>query len=174
MGADGRELIISTTRPELIPACVALYANPHDERYAALIGTKVRVPLFDYEVEVKTHPDVEPTFGTGLMMVCTWGDMDDVIKWKEHELETRHIFDQRGRLNALAGQFAGLSVGEARKEILKALDAKGLMKGTKSLPHTVGVHERCNTPIEFNHSPQWFIRLLDHNIRRRCWSEERN
>jgi len=174
LGADGRELIISTTRPELIPACVALYANPHDERYAALIGTKVRVPLFDYEVEVKTHPDVEPTFGTGLMMVCTWGDMDDVIKWKEHELETRHIFDQRGRLNALAGQFAGLSVGEARKEILKALDAKRLMKGTKSLPHTVGVHERCNTPIEFNHSPQWFIRLLDHNIRRRCWSEERN
>lgn len=162
LGPDGRQLIISTTRPELIPACVSLYTNPNDERYASLIGAKVRVPLFDYEVEVRSHSDVDPAFGTGLMMVCTWGDVDDVVKWKEHNLDTRHIFDDRGRLNQLAKPFSGLSVAEARKEILKALEAKGLLKASKPLVHNVGIHDRCETPIEFNHSPQWFIRILDH------------
>jgi valyl-tRNA synthetase len=162
LGPDGRELIISTTRPELIPACVSLYANPEDERYTSLIGSKVRVPLFDFEVEVRAHPDVDPSFGTGLMMVCTWGDMDDVIKWKEHHLDTRAVFDERGRLNELARPFDGLSVEEARKEILKALKEKGLLKDSKPLIHNIGAHDRCNTPVEFNHSPQWFIRLLDY------------
>jgi len=162
LGPDGRELIISTTRPELIPACVSLYANPDDERYASLVGAKVRVPLFDYEVEVRTHPDVDPAFGTGLMMVCTWGDMDDIIKWKEHNLGTRHIFDERGRLNALAGPFAGLSVEDARKKILKALDEVGFLKDSAPLGHNVGIHDRCKTLAEFNHSLQWFVRILEH------------
>lgn len=162
LGPDGRELIISTTRPELIPACVSLYVNPNDERYTSLIGAKVGVPLFDYQVEVRTHPDVDPSFGTGLMMVCSWGDAEDVGKWKEHDLDTRHLFDGRGRMNELAGQFSGLLVEEARKGILKSLDEKGLLKGSEPLIHNVGVHERCNTPVEFNHSLQWFISILDH------------
>lgn len=157
----GEELIISTTRPELIPACVSLYVNPDDKRYTSLIGTRVRVPLFDYEVEVRTHPDVDPTFGTGLMMVCTWGDMDDVIKWKEHNLDTRSIFDERGKLNDLATPFSGLTIEEARNEILAALDQEGRLKGSKEFAHNVGVHDRCSTPIEFNHTLQWFIRVLD-------------
>ena len=162
LGPDGSELIISTTRPELIPACVSLYANPDDERYTSLIGTKVRVPLFDYEVEVRTDPDVDPTFGTGLMMVCSWGDMEDVIKWKRHNLDSRHVFNQYGRLNELAGPFAGMKIAEARKEILKSLDEKGLLKGSEPLAHNVGVHERCSTPVEFNHSLQWFAHVLDY------------
>ena len=162
LGADGRELIISTTRPELIPACVSLYVNPEDERYKSLVGTKARVPLFDYEVEIRTHPDVDPEFGTGLMMVCSWGDMEDVIKWKADALDTRHLFDEHGRLNELAGEFAGLSALDARKEILKALDEKGLLKGSVPLVHNVGVHERCGAPVEFNHSLQWFIKVLDY------------
>lgn len=162
LGPNGCELIISTTRPELIPACVALYANPNDERYTSLVGAKVRVPLFDYTVEVRTHRDVDPTFGAGLMMVCTWGDMDDVTKWKEHTLDSRHIFDQCGRFNALASPFAGLSVEEARKEILKALNEKGLLRDSKPLLHNVGVHDRCGMPVEFHLSPQWFIRILEH------------
>ena len=162
LGPDGRELIISTTRPELIPACVSLYVNPDDERYTSLVGAKVRVPLFDYQVQVRTHPDVDPSFGTGLMMVCSWGDMDDVIKWKDHNLDTRHLFDEHGRLNALAGPFAGLSIEKARREILESLNEKGLLKGSEPLVHSIGVHDRCNTPVEFNHSLQWFIRILDH------------
>ena len=162
LGPDGRELIISTTRPELIPACVSLYANPDDERYTSLVGAKVRVPLFDYEVEVRTDPDVDPAFGTGLMMVCSWGDMEDVVKWKRHNLDSRHVFTQYGRMNELAGPFAGLKVDEARKEILQALDEKGLLKGSEPLEHNVGIHERCGIPIEFNHSLQWFAKILDY------------
>lgn len=161
-GADGRELIISTTRPELIPACVSLYVNPEDDRYADLVGTKAKVPLFDFEVEIRTHPDVDPAFGTGLMMVCTWGDMDDVIKWKEHKLETRAIFNEWGKLNEMAGPYEGLKADKARAEILKVLDEKGLLRGSIPLVHNVGTHDRCNTPIEFSHSPQWFINVLEH------------
>lgn len=162
MGVDGQELIISTTRPELIPACVALFVNPDDERYKSLVGSKVRVPLFEYEVEVKTDSDVDPSFGTGLMMVCSWGDMEDVVKWKRHGLDSRHLFNEYGKMNELAGPFTRLNVENARKEILKALDEKGLLKGSEALTHNVGVHERCSTPIEFNHSMQWFASILDY------------
>ena len=160
-GPNGEDLVISTTRPELIPACVSLYVNPDDERYAGIVGKKATVPLFDYEVEIRTHPDVDLTFGTGLMMVCTWGDMDDVIKWKEHKLDTRVIFGEYGKLNEMAGPYAGLKAEVARKAILKDLDEKGLLVKQENLVHNVGVHDRCNTPVEFAHSPQWFIKVLN-------------
>ena len=160
-GADGSKLVISTTRPELLPACVSLYVNPDDDRYAPLVGTSAQVPLFDHSVPVRTHPDVDPAFGTGLMMVCTWGDMDDVIKWKEHHLDTRAVFDKYGRMNELAGPYQGMKAPEARKAILEALRERDLLKQSQPLVHNVGTHDRCNTPIEFDHSPQWFIRVLD-------------
>jgi len=158
----GNPLVIATTRPELIPACVALYMNPEDERYRHLIGKKAIVPLFDYEVPIKTSEAVDISFGTGLMMVCTWGDADDVAKWKEDGLETRSIFDLRGRLNELAGPFAGMQPEKARDAILAALSEKGLTGKQEQLTHLVGVHERCGTVVEFNHSPQWFIKILGY------------
>jgi valyl-tRNA synthetase len=161
-GSDGRELVISTTRPELLPACVALYAHPDDQRYAALVGSKATVPLFGQEVALRTHPDVDPAFGTGLMMVCTWGDGEDITKWKEHDLETRHVLAEGGRLNELAGPFAGLPVREARRRIVAALGEAGKLRGSKAIEHNVGVHDRCKTPVEFNHGLQWFIKVLDH------------
>ncbi len=161
IGPDGEDLIISTTRPELIPACVSLYVNPEDERYANLIGKKARIPLFDYEVEIRTHPDVAVDFGTGLMMVCTWGDMEDVKKWKEHRLDTRAIFNSWGKLGELAGPYENMTAQNARKAILKDLEEAGRLKKQEKISHIVGVHDRCDTPIEFNHSPQWFVSLLD-------------
>ncbi len=161
LAGDGRHLVISTTRPELIPACVALYVHPEDGRYASLVGQQVEVPLFDYKVEVRTHRDVDPEFGTGLMMVCTWGDMDDVVKWREHGLDSRPVLDPRGRMNELAGPYAGLPIKKARQQIVEALDGAGLLAGGRPLDHKVGVHDRCKTPVEFNHSPQWFLRVLD-------------
>jgi valyl-tRNA synthetase len=160
-GTGGRRLVISTTRPELLPACVALYVHPEDERYADLVSTKARVPMFGHEVEVRIHPDVDPKLGTGLMMVCTWGDMEDVLKWKEHDLATRPILDKYGRLNHLAGPFEGLSVKAAREKIVEALKQEGSLEGSRSIQHVVGVHDRCSTPVEFNHSLQWFVRVLD-------------
>jgi valyl-tRNA synthetase len=169
IGANGERLIISTSRPELLPACVALYVHPDDERYRALVGKTARVPLFDYPVPIKTSEAVDLEFGTGLMMVCTWGDNDDVIKWKEDGLDTRIVFDARGRLNALAGEFAGLGVEEGRKAIIAKLTETGLLLKSEPLAHKVGVHERCGHTVEFHHSPQWFITVLpfrDEYLRR--------
>jgi valyl-tRNA synthetase len=160
VGEGGERLIISTSRPELLPACVALYVHPEDERYRHLIGKTARVPLFDYSVPIKAGEAVDMSFGTGLMMVCTWGDNDDVIKWKEDRLETRVVFDTHGKLNELGGKFAGLSVEKARAAIIADLKETGLLLKSEPLVHNVGVHERCGHTVEFHHSPQWFIKIL--------------
>ncbi len=158
----GDDLIISTTRPELIPACVALYFNPEDERYAHLKGKKATVPLFGYEVPILTDTSVDREFGTGLMMVCTFGDIEDVEKWRRDKLDTRVVFTPNGKLNNLGGKFEGLNIPDARKQVLDALKESGSLRGTKALKQMLGAHERCDTPVEFQISPQWFINVLDH------------
>lgn len=164
---DGQPLIISTTRPELLPACVALYTHPDDDRYAALHGANATVPLFGHQVQIPTHRDVDPGYGTGLMMVCTWGDADDVTKWREDRLPMRTLFDDRGRLNDLAGRFAGLTPPEARRAIVAQLKTDGVHRGSRALEHAIGIHERCGTAAEFNCAPQWFVRILDQRERLR-------
>jgi valyl-tRNA synthetase len=159
---ENEKLIISTTRPELLPACVALYVHPDDTRYSHLIGKKATVPLFNHLVEIKTHRDVEKKFGTGIMMVCTWGDSEDIIKWREHTLDTRIIFDQYGNLNENAKQFAGLAPESARKAIVNKLEQERLVPAKKQLTHMVGVHDRCQTPVEFFQTKQWFVEILNN------------
>jgi valyl-tRNA synthetase len=171
-GPSGERLIISTTRPELLPACVALYAHPDDSRYQALIGSQARVPLFGHPVPIKTHADVDPTYGTGLMMVCTWGDSEDVAKWRTDQLGTRIIFAGNGTLGELAGPFAGLAVLDARQRIAAALAEQGLLLKRTPLSHQVAVHERCDTPVEFMRAPQWFIRVLDRKDELRQLGEQ--
>lgn len=171
-GPDNQPLVISTTRPELLPACVALYAHPDDERYRSLIGCSATVPLFGHTIQCRTHPDVDPAYGTGLMMVCTWGDTEDAVKWRTDRLPTRMIFDDTGRLNALAGQFAGMTAPRARAAIVEALRAGGAYRGSRAITHTVGVHERCGTPAELNCTPQWFVRLLEHREHFRRLAEQ--
>ena len=159
---DGTELIISTTRPEMIPACVALYCHPEDERYKHLVGSTAIVPLSDgREVPILTDPDVKLDFGTGLMMVCTFGDGEDVKKWKRDGLDLRLCIDPKGNMTDLAGDFAGLPVTAARKKILKALQATGEFRSAKNTDQNVSIAERSGMPVEFNMAPQWFIRVLD-------------
>jgi valyl-tRNA synthetase len=162
---SGKPLPIATTRPELLPACVALYCHPGDERYAGL--TTARVPLFGYEVPVLTDESVDPAYGTGLMMVCTFGDGEDVLKWRRDRLPLRLVVTADGRLGSLAGEFAGLQLGEARKAIVAALGATGTQ-----VKRPVGVHERCGTPAEFLVRPQWFIAVRSHADRFRARSAE--
>ena len=166
--ADG--LLIATTRPELLPACVALYHHPADTRYAGRSGRVV--PLFGYEVPVLTDEDVDPEYGTGLMMVCTFGDSEDVLKWRRDELPLRLVVEPDGRLGPLAGEFAGLRLTQARSAIIKALAEAGL--GVESVPvrQVVGVHERCQTPVEFQIRPQWFIAVREHADRFRARAAE--
>ncbi|MFA5087172.1 MAG: valine--tRNA ligase [Candidatus Paceibacterota bacterium] len=158
---DGQNLLIATTRPELIPACVALYVNPTDERYNKLIGQKAIVPLMEHEVEIKGSEKVEKEIGTGLMMVCTWGDQEDLEKWRIDNLKTRNILTEDGHLNNLAGKYEGLTIKEARGQILDDLKEKGLLMKQEDLEHAVNVHERCDTPAELIQSKQWFIKIAD-------------
>ncbi len=159
--AEGKSLIISTTRPELLGGCVAVYANPADERYRFLEGQSVKTPLYNENVPVKYDESVDMSYGTGLMMVCTWGDAEDVKKWKEHNLDTAIIIDRAGRLNELSGNYAGLNVKDAKKSIVEDLRKISAIKAEKPLNHNVGVHDRCTAPVEFILAEQWFIKILD-------------
>lgn len=155
------ELIISTTRPELLPACVGLFAHPDDERYKKLKGKFAKVPLFDYEVPILFDEAVAIDKGTGLMMVCTFGDKEDVEKWHKHRLELRTAIDKHGKMNDLANEFKGLKIIDARKAILDSLKEKNLLINQKKIVHAVNVHERCGTEVEYMKSKQWYIKVLD-------------
>jgi valyl-tRNA synthetase len=167
-GAEG--LVIATTRPELLPACVALYHHPGDSRYAGL-GTAT-VPLFGHQVPVRTDESVDPGYGTGLMMVCTFGDSEDVLKWRRDGLALRLVVEPDGRLGPLAGEFAGLQLTQARSAIVMALAQAGLLVDSVPVRQVVGVHERCQTPVEFQIRPQWFIAVREHADRFRARAAE--
>jgi valyl-tRNA synthetase len=169
-GPAGRDLLIATTRPELLPACVALYHHPGDQRYAGL--ERATVPLFGYEVAVRTDESVDPEYGTGLMMVCTFGDSEDVLKWRRDRLPLRLVVEPDGRLGELAGEFAGLSLAQGRSAIVKALDEAGLLVSSEPVRQVTGVHERCQTPVEFQIRPQWFIAVREHADRFRVRAAE--
>ncbi|HLD00700.1 MAG TPA: valine--tRNA ligase [Candidatus Nanoarchaeia archaeon] len=154
-------LTISTTRPELLPACVALCYNPQDKKYKHLAGKSALVPIFNYKVPILADENVDPTKGTGLMMVCTFGDKEDIEKWHRHKLPLRIILAENGRLNDLAGKYSGLNVKEARKEILADLRQNGELINQKNITHSVNVHERCGQEIEFLKKQQWQIKVLD-------------
>ena len=158
-GAD--PLVIATTRPELIPACVALYCNSEDSRYKDLIGKSARIPLFGIEVPILADEDVDIDFGTGIMMVCTFGDGEDVRRWKRDQLETRLCIRTDGKMSELAGPYAGLTIDEARKRIIADLQEAGLYKASSSVEQVVSVSDRSGIPVEFIMASQWFIKVLD-------------
>ena len=156
-----KELVIATTRLELLPACVALFAHPDDERYKDLKGKFARVPLFDYEVPILYDENVDMEKGTGLMMVCTFGDKDDVFKWHKYKLPLKTAITIQGKMNDEAKGYEGLPIKEARKKISEDLERQGLLVSKKDITHAVNVHERCGTEIEILKTKQWFIRVLD-------------
>jgi valyl-tRNA synthetase len=160
-GSDGAELLISTTRPELLPACVALYCNGKDARYERLVGRTAAVPLFGQQVPILADDDVDPQFGTGLMMVCTFGDAEDVRRWKRDQLETRLSIAPNGKLTALAGAYAQMKAQEARPRIVQDLQNAGALKAVHPIEQVVSVSERSGAPVEFVMAPQWFIKVLD-------------
>lgn len=160
-GEDGSDLIISTTRPEFLPACVGLYCNPDDERYTSLVGKTAIVPIFGHEVPIKTSDEVAMDFGTGLMMVCTFGDNEDVMKWKLDNLDLRIAITPNGRMSDICGDYAGLPIVEARSKIVKDLKAEGLILDEKVIDQNISIAERSQTPVEFIMEPQWFIKTLD-------------
>jgi valyl-tRNA synthetase len=159
---------VETTRPELLPACVALVAHPDDERYRHLVGTTVATPLFGVEVPVYAHPLASPDKGSGIAMVCTFGDLTDVVWWRELALPTRTVIRRDGRLAAQppAGvpaeayePLAGLTVNQARQRIVALLRESGDLDGEpRPVMHAVKFYEKGDRPLEIVANRQWFIR----------------
>ncbi|MEM0303440.1 MAG: valine--tRNA ligase [Archaeoglobaceae archaeon] len=158
------DVVIATTRPELIPACVALAVNPEDKRYTHLVGKKVKVPVGGYEVKIIADEAVDPNFGTGIVMICTFGDRQDVKWWKKYGLELRNIINRDGTLNELAGKYQGLKISEAREKIIADLKAEGKVLRQEEVEHNVGVCWRCKTPVEIFPAEQWFVKVDKEKI----------
>ncbi|MDQ6613867.1 MAG: valine--tRNA ligase [Actinomycetota bacterium] len=171
-GGGGAPVMIDTTRPELLPACVALVAHPGDARYQPLFGTTVRSPLFDVEVPVVAHELAQPDKGTGIAMICTFGDTTDVTWWRELQLPTRVIVERNGRLQAdvpawitsaagreAYGEVAGKTIRAAQTRIVELLHQAGALVGQPApITHPVKFYERGERPLEIVASRQWYIR----------------
>ncbi len=175
------QALIETTRPELIPACVALLAHPDDDRHAELVGSEVLTPLFATRVPVLTHPAVERDKGTGLVMVCTFGDLTDVMWWRELGLPVRSVLGPDGRLAEIPwgtpgwesedlararadyAELQGRTVNQARRRIVEQLQESGDLLGEpQPVSRAVKFFEKGERPVEIVTSRQWFIRTIEH------------
>jgi valyl-tRNA synthetase len=182
-GADGAntDALIETTRPELIPACVALLAHPDDERHRARVGSRALTPLFGTQVPVLAHPLVEKDKGTGLVMVCTFGDLTDVTWWRELSLPVRSVLGPDGRLTEIPwgtpgwesqdlarakeqyAELEGRTINQARKRIVELLEQSGDLIGEpQPVTRAVKFFEKGERPVEIVTSRQWFIRTIEH------------
>ncbi len=171
---DGKDLIIATTRPELLPACVAVFYYPEDSRFKNLKGKKARVPLFNLQVPVMEDKRVDKEKGTGIVMCCTFGDQTDMEWQKAHKLEIKEAINKEGRMTELAGKYEGMTIKEARKAIIEDLENANLLVKKEKIKHFVNVHERCDTEIEFIKSKQWFVRYLDLKAKMLEWGNKLN
>lgn len=159
---DGSELIVATTRPELLYSCVALFFHPDDPRYTHLKNQTATVPLAGYQVPILTDTLVEPTKGTGLVMCCTFGDKNDIAWFKNYNLPYRQSVGFDGKWTPETGELAGLRVTAARQKTIELLQAAGALKNQRAITHPVNVHERCKKPIEYVVLKQWFLNILDN------------
>ncbi|WP_055568722.1 valine--tRNA ligase [Streptomyces atriruber] len=169
---SGRTVLVDTTRPELLPACVALVAHPDDERYQDLFGTTVRTPLFGVEVPVVRHPLAMPDKGTGLAMICTFGDTTDVTWWRELRLATRPVIGWDGRVLAdpppgietpaavaAYAELAGATAHTARERIVELLrEDRDLVGEPRPVTHAVKFFEKGDKPLEIVTTRQWYVR----------------
>jgi len=169
-----KELVVATTRPELLPACVAVFFHPDDARFKDLEGKEAEVPLMGFSVPIMPDPKADPEKGTGLVMCCTFGDQTDMEWQKIHSLPIKMAIGKNGKMTEIAKKYEGMKIKEARKQIIEDLKEANLLREQKPIKHAVNVHERCDTEIEFIHSKQWFIKYLDLKEEMLGWGNELN
>jgi valyl-tRNA synthetase len=177
---DGGHVEIDTTRPELVPACVALVAHPDDDRYKKMFDTEVATPLFAAPIPIKAHRLADPEKGTGIAMICTFGDVVDVTWWRDLQLPVRSVVGRDGTLRQVTwgtdgwetldadraqrhyNDLAGLPVQRARKQIIEMLrESEDLVGDTRDITHPVKFYERGERPLEIVTSRQWFIKTME-------------
>lgn len=154
-------LMIATTRPELLGGCVAVFVNPKDEKYSKLVGKKAIVPLFNNKVPIIADERVGIEKGTGAVMCCTFGDSTDLEWWKEYKLPTVSVINKFGKIKE--GQpYEGLKINQAREKVIEDLNESGLLVKQEKISHDVNVHERCGKPTELIPTTQWFVDLMSN------------
>ncbi len=169
---DGQKLPIATTRPELLAACVAVFIHPEDSRYSKFIGRQAVVPFGGQRVPILADPGADPQKGTGAVMCCTFGDTADVEWWRTHNLALVEAIDREGRMTQAAGLLQGLSISEARQRIIEILNDQQLLLDQQPISHSIRVHERCDTAVEYIISKQWFIKVLDFKEELLCAGDQ--
>jgi len=153
-----KEIIIASTRPELLCACKTIIVNPEDERYAKYIGKKVIVPITNVEVELKIHHSAHQEFGSGAVMVCSYGDQNDVALFRELELEEIVAIGLDGKMTEAAGNYAGLKPKQARAKIIEDLENKGMVEKIEDIIHRTPVSERSKNPIEIIPMEEYYLK----------------
>ncbi|MCK4714783.1 MAG: valine--tRNA ligase [Candidatus Aenigmarchaeota archaeon] len=157
----GKELVIATTRPELICSCSMVVYNPEDERYRNLEGKHAVLPLYGREVPIKAHPLASIEKGSGLMMMCSFGDYADILFYRDMKLKPIISIGKNGRMNRKAGFLKNLKIGEARAEIKKRLDKQGLIVKKERINHRTPICERSKDPLEFIELDEYYLESLD-------------
>jgi valyl-tRNA synthetase len=157
----GNGVLIATTRPELLSACVAVVVHPDDERYQELTGKKVEVPIFGRKVEIITDEEVDPEFGTGAVMICTFGDKTDVSWVNRYDLDIIEAIDEKGEMTEAAGRYAGLPLSVCKQRTMEDLENEGILVKKEKVDQNVGACWRCKTPIEILVKKQWFVAVKD-------------
>ncbi|MDH5461061.1 MAG: valine--tRNA ligase [Candidatus Bathyarchaeota archaeon] len=157
---NGQYIPIATTRPELLSSCVAVAVHPEDKRYQKYVGIAIHVPTTNRTVEIITDELVDPQFGTGIVMICTYGDKADVKAVKTRKLPVIMSIDETGKLTEKAGKYANLTIQQAKTAILADLKKQNLLEKAEPHQQEVGTCWRCHTPIEILERKQWFMKTL--------------
>jgi valyl-tRNA synthetase len=155
----------------MYPSCVGISIHPDDERYKQFVGQTITMPLTGAKIELTTDEKIDPEFGTGVVYYCSSGDaqfLDWETRHRIADKDKKYILDGDGRMNEKAGAYKGLTIAEAKKQIVADLEEAGVVRKIEKIKQTVNVHERCETPIEYVTSNQWFIEIAD---KKETWLE---
>ncbi|MFQ6025068.1 MAG: valine--tRNA ligase [Nitrosopumilaceae archaeon] len=156
-----KSITVASTRPELLCSCQTIIVNPEDERYTDLVGQKVIVPIFNREVQVRAHPSAKKEFGSGAVMVCSYGDQTDIVLFREFQLEEIVAIGLDGRMIERAGPYAGLKPKQAREKIIDDLQNQGYVEKIEEVTHRTPVSERSKTPIEIIPMEEYYLKQKD-------------
>lgn len=158
-------LLIATTRPELLAGCVCIFVHPDDDRYQSFIGKNANVPLYDFEIPILADDTVSREKGTGAVMCATFGDSTDIEWYQKHNLPYKKIVMPDGTIHEEVSFIGGMKVKKAREHIIELLSKNGLLVKQEEITHMVAIHERCGNDVEFIPSKQWYIDVLSEKDR---------